>query len=81
MSVPATHHKIALKLWGQPEMPVCELERLGIEVLLILPLLLKKVVSPKRMEAEMPEKSSTFGHLSRLIGVLHQMKPLYLLYC
>lgn len=48
MSVSTTHHNLALKLLGQPEVPVCELQHLGIEMFPILPLLLKKVASPQK---------------------------------
>jgi len=48
VSVPTTHHKLALKILSQPQPPVCELQHLGIEVLPILPFLLKKVVFPEK---------------------------------
>lgn len=48
MSVPTTHHQVVLKLLGQAEMPVCELQYLSPDVLPILALLLKQVMPPEK---------------------------------
>lgn len=64
ISVPTNHRNLALKLLSQAETLVCEMHYLGIEVPPVLPLLLRWCLQ-KRNEAEMPEKSSIFGLLSR----------------